>query len=329
MTLNMMSMKSEIKISVLIPIYGVEKYIERCARSLFEQTMRDGIEFVFVNDCTLDRSMEILKRTLGEYPDRMSQVSIINHEENKGLAVARVTGVNVAKGEYVIHCDSDDWVEPNMYELMYLEAKRTNVDIVGCDFIDEYASKSVIRKQDFNLPQVVLVNNMLAGFLVAGYLWNRMIRREFYMKGHYEAPPDITFMEDMIITLPMHVQTNKVAYVNQALYHYNRMNENSMVTECSMNHIISGIKVSKYLKQFLASRNEYHQSLRKFDFYQNIPLIIQLANYKPKLWLDLYKDNFDDLGISVRSQISAILVRKRLFVLNKLLQWLINFLFKR
>lgn len=100
------------KISVIIPVYGVERYIEQCACSLFEQTMQDGIEFIFVDDCSPDKSIEILENVLREYPHREQQVKIIRHTENQGLGGARKTGMEYATGEYIIHCDSDDWVEP-------------------------------------------------------------------------------------------------------------------------------------------------------------------------------------------------------------------------
>ncbi|MBO5667722.1 MAG: glycosyltransferase family 2 protein, partial [Lentisphaeria bacterium] len=90
----------DIKVSVCIPVYGVEKYIERCARSLFEQTMRDGIEFIFVNDCTPDKSIEILEQILSEYPHRQEQTKIIHHKQNGGLVAARNTGLAHASGEY-------------------------------------------------------------------------------------------------------------------------------------------------------------------------------------------------------------------------------------
>ena len=79
------------KVSVVIPVYGVEKYIERCARSLFEQTL-DDIEYIFVNDCTKDRSIDILNEVINDYPARKQQVRIVHHEENKGSALARLSG---------------------------------------------------------------------------------------------------------------------------------------------------------------------------------------------------------------------------------------------
>ncbi len=96
-----------LKVSVIIPVYGVEKYIERCTRSLFEQTL-DDMEFIFVNDCTKDNSIAIIERIAEEYPLRKSQIHILNHQVNKGLPIARQTGLRVATGEYIAHCDSDD-----------------------------------------------------------------------------------------------------------------------------------------------------------------------------------------------------------------------------
>ena len=103
-----------VKISVIVPIYNVRLYIERCVRSLMEQTL-ENIEFIFVNDCTPDDSMDILHHVLKEYPKRRKQIKIIEHETNRGISAVRNTGLKNATGQYIIYCDSDDWVEKNMY----------------------------------------------------------------------------------------------------------------------------------------------------------------------------------------------------------------------
>ena len=133
-------MNNSVKISVCIPVYGVEKYIERCARSLFEQTLKDGIEFIFVNDCTPDKSIEVLEKVLNEYPHRKDQVKIINHAQNCGLVSARKTSLEHAVGDYIVHCDSDDWCDPNLYEAMYNVAVENDADMVCCSHILEYES---------------------------------------------------------------------------------------------------------------------------------------------------------------------------------------------
>lgn len=109
------------KLSVIVPMWSVEKYIAKCARSLFESTL-DDMEFVFVDDCTPDKSVEVLQGVIEEYPKRKSQTIIVRHEVNKGLPQARKTGVAAAHGEFITHCDSDDWVAPEMYEKMLATA---------------------------------------------------------------------------------------------------------------------------------------------------------------------------------------------------------------
>ena len=93
------------KVSVIIPVYNVEPHIERCARSLFEQTLEE-IEYIFVNDCTPDASMRILQNVLENYAQRKNQIIIINQPYNMGAAKAREIGIKAASGEYIIHCDS-------------------------------------------------------------------------------------------------------------------------------------------------------------------------------------------------------------------------------
>ena len=120
------------KVSVIIPVYAVEKYIERCARSMFEQTL-DDIEYLFVDDCTPDRSIEIFRQVLEKSPHRKSQVTIHRMEQNSGQAVVRKWGMQNATGEYIIHCDSDNWVEVDMYRSMYEKAIEEDADVVICD----------------------------------------------------------------------------------------------------------------------------------------------------------------------------------------------------
>ena len=121
------------KVSVIIPVYNVERYIERCVRSLFEQTLID-MEYIFVDDCSPDNSINILESVLEEYPNRKSQVKIIRHLENKGLPIARKTGIDNSTGDYIIQCDSDDWVDKDMYKAMYNMAVNTHSDVVVCGY---------------------------------------------------------------------------------------------------------------------------------------------------------------------------------------------------
>lgn len=122
---------------MIVPVYNVAPYIEKCARSLLEQTL-ENMEIIFVDDKTPDNSIEIINSLLDNYPSRKSQTKIIHKRKNEGLAAARKDGILAATGEYIIHCDSDDWADTTLYRTLYEKAKETGADIVICDEVYEY-----------------------------------------------------------------------------------------------------------------------------------------------------------------------------------------------
>lgn len=198
-------MAENIKVSVIIPIYGVEKFIERCARSLFSQTLQE-IEFIFVNDCTRDSSMTVLESVIKDYPERKSQVIILKHEQNKGLPQARKTGILVAKGEYIAHCDSDDWVDVNMYQHMYDYAKSNDLDIVYCDF---YRSEGQTNEYGR-----ILENNVF----MSGPVWNKIVRKELYNDAiEY---PVANKAEDGALMIQLSFFAKNRGYLQEPLYYY-------------------------------------------------------------------------------------------------------------
>src|SRR5574344_2940798 len=161
------------KVSIIIPIYNVEKYIERCARSLFEQTEED-LEFIFVNDVTPDNSIQILNNVIKDYPSRKHQIKILENEKNLGVAETRLKGIMEASGEYIIHCDSDDWVDRDIYRMLYEKAKAEDLDIVWCDF---YRTDGVTNKRDIqntNTDKVTILKYILTG-KKQSTLWNHLV----------------------------------------------------------------------------------------------------------------------------------------------------------
>lgn len=206
------------KVSVIIPVYGVEKYIERCARSLFEQTI-DDIEYLFIDDCTPDKSVEILKHVLEEYPQRKDQVVIHRMEQNSGQAKVREWGMRNATGEYIIHCDSDDWVDVRMYEEMYNRAKVEQADVVVCDYVLHNGVTEQERVQGSG--KVDCMEFLLRVFLQKDTwaLWNKLFSRKIsdfdkivYPKGNMG--------EDMCMTLQMLSRCRKISYVPKDFYKY-------------------------------------------------------------------------------------------------------------
>ena len=308
----------EIKVSVIVPIYEVERYIERCARSLFEQTMLSGIEFIFVDDCTPDRSVEILRETLKEYPERDGQVTILTHSANKGLAATRKTGVRAARGEFIIHCDSDDWVEPDMYRLMYDEAKRTDSDIVVCNYINEYQDNSETVIQDFNPVKRNQLIDLLEWRLHC-MVWMRMFRRSFYVKFGLDTP-NVNHGEDYPVSFLAHALSSTVGYLRVPLYHYNRTNQGAITARTSERDYDDAIESWNYLRTFIYSQpvdKEIRTVLnRRLSIVRN-KMLRHKEIYDIKRWRNLWPDLKLKDCINFRSKILEIIVRLRLhFILR-------------
>lgn len=204
------------KISVIVPVYGVERYMERCARSLFEQTL-DDIEFIFVDDCSSDRSIEILQKVLSEYADRQSQTQIIRLDQNGGLPNARKVGLRLATSDYIIHCDSDDWVDIDMYRAMYEKAIETNADMVVCDFMVTDGDSFNERKEACHTtnPMQFLENCLLRKDHWA--LWNKLFKREAYSQVVH---PQTAMGEDMATTIQLVWNCKSIAYIPEPYYNY-------------------------------------------------------------------------------------------------------------
>lgn len=204
------------KVSVIIPVYGVEKYIERCARSLFEQTL-DDIEYLFIDDCTPDNSIGVLKSVLEKYPHRKSQVIIHRMEKNSGQAAVREWGMRNATGEFIIHCDSDDWVDTDMYRKMYDKAIQDNADCVICDYA---ISDGINVLNTFNGCDSIEKNDFIQKLLArkkAWSLWNKLFKRSLLDNIKY---PKGDMGEDMVITFQCLLNANIISYLSSSFYYY-------------------------------------------------------------------------------------------------------------
>lgn len=211
------------KLSVIIPIYGVERYIARCAESLFAQTL-DDIEFIFVDDCTPDRSVEVLQDYINKNRLRFAEMNWIVRIErmsaNGGQAAVRRHGVELANGDYVIHCDSDDWLEPMAYRRMYDKAVEGGYDMVFCDY---YKSSDTTKIPCSRLGNVVLskeaiLKAMLCDGLPSQSIWSVMCRRSLYDGITH---PTGSMAEDWCAVFQMLFLSNgRLGYVHEPLYNY-------------------------------------------------------------------------------------------------------------
>ncbi|MDR3001293.1 MAG: glycosyltransferase family 2 protein [Fibromonadaceae bacterium] len=205
-----------VKISVIVPVYNVEPYLRRCLDSLINQTLKD-IEIICINDGSPDNSLAIIKR----YAKRDERVKIIDLKENRGVSVARNSGMKIAKGEYIGFCDPDDYVDLDFYEKLYKLAKNKNADI----------AKGNVKITEINADTefVMSINEQIRkhkGYFVWQY-WTAIYRNKMLKKHRIKFPVGLITCQDMCFLVHAVIATQDVYLVNNVYYHYARRNNSS------------------------------------------------------------------------------------------------------
>lgn len=215
-------------ISIIVPIYNVEKYLARCIESLIAQTYTQ-LEIILVNDGSRDSSLEICQ----EYAARDSRIVVID-KENEGVAIARNTGIDRAKGEYVAFIDPDDWVEAEMYGSLLNQIKKWQSPICLCNFYKDTKRRSVPKLFEFKDEilkdeeiQEQLINNMIGMpdllpkyVYVMGSVWRGLYSRNFLNENDLRFVPKLTIMEDLVFMVQVLLKCHKVAIDQGVWYHY-------------------------------------------------------------------------------------------------------------
>ena len=196
------------KVSVIVPVYNVENYIEKCIDSLVKQTLKD-IEIIIVNDGSKDNSVNIVKKFIEIYPDKILYLE----KENGGLSDARNYGITYAKGEYIAFLDSDDYVEYDMYEKMYELAKKENSDMVECDFFWEYPNK--LKKDIGQLYDGK--HEMIQKVRVVA--WNKLIKRQILKDTKIQFPKGYRY-EDVEFTYKLIPYLDRISFLRKPCIHY-------------------------------------------------------------------------------------------------------------
>lgn len=234
------------KVSVIVPVYNVEKYLKKCLDSLINQTIQD-IEIIVVNDGSKDNSEEIIK----EYKKNNPEKIVYLKKENGGLSDARNYGIPYAKGEYIAFLDSDDYVELDMYEKMYELAKKENSDMVECDFYWEYPNKTKIDIGQIYSNQ----KEMLQKARVVA--WNKLIKRSILEESKVQFPKGYRY-EDVEFTYKLIPYLKKVSFAKEPFIHYiqrensisNVQNERTKEIFEVLEHVIEHYKEKGIYKEF-------------------------------------------------------------------------------
>lgn len=303
------------KVTVISPVFGVERFIKRSVESMMIQTL-DDVEFIFVNDCTKDRSIDILKSVIKRYPHRESQVRVINHEINRGLPSARNTGLSAATGDFIFHWDSDDYAEPDMLERMYNHTVYYESDIVWTDwFLNLSASQRYMSQPNYDNP-ISALKGMLGGAMKYN-VWNKLAKRSLYLEHEVRFPDGFGMGEDMTMML-LFAHAKKVTYLPNAFYHYIRTNNNAISLGIDKKNFIPLKRNVLWIADELKKRTDV--DLRKeisfLKLESKYPLLVTSGDIKMykiwKLWFpEANRYILENTNVSVRSRIIQLLASSR------------------
>lgn len=263
-------------VSILVPIYKVEKYIKECAISLFEQTYKN-IEFIFVNDCTPDDSINILQQIIEEYPDRKRFVRIINHEKNRGLSAARNTAVEAATGEFIMHVDSDDSIDLDTVSRCVDELIKNNADVIVFSFKNVFPNKSSIEHNVIPEDITEYVNKIIRRECVV-CVCGGLYRRSLYMNYGIRAIEGLNMGEDYVTKPRLLYNAQKAIYIDEPFYHYRHTNEESYTKNFKEKHIID-------LSLALSVLHDYFKNVPNSVDYRDT-LRVGTLRTKAILWID-------------------------------------------
>ena len=264
-----------IKVSIIVPFYNVENYIEKCLQSLVNQTLKD-IEILLVNDGSKDKSETIAKQFVEKYPNKIVYLT----KENGGLSDARNYAIPYAKGEYIAFLDSDDYVETNMYEEMYCKAKEEDLDYVECDFLWEYPDKTLESKgkQYNNKKEMFLYTRVVA--------WNKLIKREIIQNNHLEFPKgyryeDVEFFYKLLPFIHHYgiVQKPFIHYVQRENSISNVQNMRTKEMIDVLGHVITYYKTNNLFEEY---KEEIEYTYARYILCSSMLRMVMIENKKER-----------------------------------------------
>ncbi len=275
-------------LSIVVPMYNVERYVEECVESLLAQTYRN-IEYIFVDDCSCDGTLASLRGML-ERSSRGRDARIIVHDINCGLSATRTEGIKEARGEYLISCDADDYVEPNMAQDMLAAAMTAGSDIVVTSYFDKYPDGENVVKMpkgsgiDLN---AIPINTLYLA------VWNKMFRTTFLKKNNLIDYTDVNCWEDVAITARAYVKAAVVTRLETPYYHYRHANDGMSLTEQRQEvRLKDQLACAKFLDTWF-SDNGYSEAYAEFLSHLKFSAKIKLLrghNVDVRLWKNTFPE---------------------------------------
>ncbi len=251
-------------VSILVPFYNVEQYIERCIQSLIKQTYED-IEILLIDDCSPDRSLEIAQN----YAHNDPRIKILRYEKNRGLGGARNYGLENAKGKYVLFVDSDDFIELNTVEVLFDIAKQNNLCVLEANYLKEDKMNSeVLPRKSCYSEKVFSGKEYWDSIPIAPVVaWNKLYKLSFLKENNIVFK--LRKFEDVAFTSEVFMKAKRVMNINLPFYHY-IVRENSIMTErTSISHLEDAFSLIKDMK-VLFEANPKNEQMKKSYLYTYI-----------------------------------------------------------
>lgn len=249
------------KVSIVTPVYKVEKYIGDCIQSVVNQTY-PSIELVLVDDCGDDKSIDIVNDFISKTHKEGLEFKLIHHDHNQGLSVARNHGIEVAKGDYVLFLDSDDMLEPKCIDHLVKRMEETDADFVVCDHYSDKENEGVGGKLSASIDLVEGKEECIQSFAKIWFnlaAWCKLLKRDFIEKYNLYFREGI-INEDAPWIFQLCLNANKIAFLHEKLYYY-RYNTNSIMTDSKKKLINDSNKIA--LQIF------YDEIMRRKDLWEN------------------------------------------------------------
>lgn len=256
------------KVSVIIPVYNVEKYLRKCLDSVINQTLVD-IEIICVNDGSTDNSLEILQ----EYAQLDNRIKIVN-QENQGLGAARNSGMQVATSDYIGFIDSDDWVALDFYEKLYNKAVSNNADIVRCSYLYSYENDYKPARLNNKFLEFDIKNSLVDRNCHDVVVWNAIYKTEFLSKNDIMFFDNINCAEDISFTARTSFYSEKIYSVGTTMYYY-RQNRAGQLCEMSFKKVLAQLKANIITAEFL---NSYFENCNNDDYVDAYKRVIWRLN---------------------------------------------------
>lgn len=307
--------KMKASVTVIVPVYNAEGYIKACAISLFKQTL-DSIEYIFVNDASTDRSIDVLKEVISSFPQRGESVKIITHDKNKGLPEARRTGLLAATGDYIIHCDSDDWIEPEMYAEMYEKALAENADIVACNMIIDRGVSKTESKYSYSIETPSQLQEMYLINGVYSTLCNKLVKASLYTDYKIEPLQNVFMWEDFAVSFRLRLHSRKTVIVPKAFYHYMIYNGESVKhfsEEKIKNQIYCAEYFEKYIKEvFSEQASAYNLAILYLKFMAKLGYFTNKETQDFRKW----KNTFVESNLKLMDYLTIPMARRIVFYIG-------------